>query len=153
MMLELVLTRNSENNNDKELREAIRDNLKFLVYYELHTYRGRQGSDVALLNRRIKAYINNKNLRCIGTSATMASRGNLDEQKDVITHVVETFFASKFNKEQIICETLTRCTNFNGKLPDKNEVINAKGPQNIFAFFLDLSPRPENPKLKFHHLN
>lgn len=125
MMLELILTRNSDNNNDKELREAIRENLEFLVYDELHTYRGRQGSDVALLNRRIKAYINNKNLRCIGTSATMASGGSLEEQKNVISHVVETFFASKFPTTQIINETLTRCTDFNGKLPEKNNVINS----------------------------
>ncbi len=125
MMLELVLTRNSDNNNDKELREAIRENLEFLVYDELHTYRGRQGSDVALLNRRIKAYINNKNLRCIGTSATMASGGTLEDQKNVIINVVETFFASKFNKEQIIGETLTRCTNYDGKLPEKTDIINA----------------------------
>ncbi|NJK33070.1 MAG: DEAD/DEAH box helicase [Deltaproteobacteria bacterium] len=47
MMLELVLTRPEE----RPLVERIQ-NLRFLVFDELHTYRGRQGADVAMLCRR-----------------------------------------------------------------------------------------------------
>src|SRR5207237_913805 len=41
MMLELLLTRIRE----REVRDAIYANLSFLVFDELHTYRGRQGAD------------------------------------------------------------------------------------------------------------
>ena len=48
-MLELVLTRP----RDRGLIEAAQG-LRFLVLDELHTYRGRQGADVALLVRRLR---------------------------------------------------------------------------------------------------
>ena len=51
MMLELLLTRVQE----RPIRDAIYDNLRYLVFDELHTYRGRQGADVAMLIRRIRA--------------------------------------------------------------------------------------------------
>ncbi len=51
MMLELLLTRVRE----RPIRDAIYGNLRYLVFDELHTYRGRQGADVAMLIRRIAA--------------------------------------------------------------------------------------------------
>lgn len=42
MMLELILTRLSE----EGMRNSIYQSLKYVVFDELHTYRGRQGSDV-----------------------------------------------------------------------------------------------------------
>jgi hypothetical protein len=50
VMLELILTRHDE----RRLVERARG-LRFLVLDELHTYRGRQGADVALLMRRALA--------------------------------------------------------------------------------------------------
>ena len=49
--------------------------LRFLVFDELHTYRGRQGADVALLIRRCRLAFGGHDIICIGTSATMASGG------------------------------------------------------------------------------
>ncbi len=49
-MLELMLTRPHE----KQDRQAAPTALQFLVLDELHTYRGRQGADVALLVRRVR---------------------------------------------------------------------------------------------------
>jgi ATP-dependent helicase YprA (DUF1998 family) len=49
VMLELILTRPRER---KRLIGAAWGTLRFLVLDELHTYRGRQGSDVAMLIRR-----------------------------------------------------------------------------------------------------
>ncbi len=46
--------------------------LKFLVLDELHTYRGRQGADVAILIRKLRQRCG-QNLLCIGTSATMST--------------------------------------------------------------------------------
>ena len=68
VMLELVLTRPRE----RRLVEAARG-LRFLVLDELHTYRGRQGADVALLCRRVREACAGEDLRYIGTSATMTA--------------------------------------------------------------------------------
>ena len=51
MMLELLLTRQDQ--LDQSVIENARG-LEFLVLDELHTYRGRQGADVAMLVRRVK---------------------------------------------------------------------------------------------------
>lgn len=59
-----------------KLRQSIYDSLRFLAYDEQHTFRERQGADVALLTRR---FINQTKhlVTCIGTSATMVSGGSL----------------------------------------------------------------------------
>jgi superfamily II DNA/RNA helicase len=106
MMLELMMTRASENS----MRESIFKNLKYLVYDELHTYRGRQGADVSLLNRRIHASAKNE-IICIGTSATMASGGTILEQKQIIANVGKQIFDKTFDISQIIGEYLENTTN------------------------------------------
>ena len=71
VMLELMLTRPRE-------RSALitsAANLSFLVLDELHTYRGRQGADVAMLVRRLRGAVGTAVLQCIGTSATLAGPG------------------------------------------------------------------------------
>ncbi len=75
VMLELILTRPEEDN-----LIAAAKGLKFLVLDELHTYRGRQGSDVAMLVRRVRDRLEADHLQCVGTSATLASEGTFDEQ-------------------------------------------------------------------------
>jgi len=57
VMLELILTRPF----DKDLVQAAQG-LQFLVLDELHTYRGRQGADVAFLIRRVRNQFNADNL-------------------------------------------------------------------------------------------
>jgi ATP-dependent helicase YprA (DUF1998 family) len=69
MMLELLMTRQSG------LDRAVISNahgLEFLVLDELHTYRGRQGADIAMLVRRVRDRLcPDREPICIGTSATM----------------------------------------------------------------------------------
>lgn len=101
MMLELILTRLG----DEDVREAIYKGLKYLVYDELHTFRGRQGSDVAILNRRLQAMSQQK-MTCMGTSATMVSGGTLQDQKAKVAEVATTFFGQSFMPEQIVVERL-----------------------------------------------
>lgn len=101
MMLELILTRVGE----KDMRDSIYESLKYLVFDEMHTFRGRQGSDVALLIRRLKAKCVN-DISCIGTSATMVSGGSIQEQKNKVAEVATTFFGTPFKTENIIMETL-----------------------------------------------
>lgn len=118
MMLELIMTRQSES----WLRDSIKNNLQYLVFDELHTYRGRQGSDVSMLVRRIKSWCNN-DLSCIGTSATMASAGNPDEKKEAVAKVATTIFGAKYGIDQIIREYLDTCTS--GKQFNAIELRNA----------------------------
>ncbi|HEY8928508.1 MAG TPA: DEAD/DEAH box helicase [Mucilaginibacter sp.] len=105
MMLELIMTRQSES----WLRESLKNNLKYIVFDELHTYRGRQGSDVSVLNRRIQALANN-NLIFIGTSATMASKGTPAEKKEKVAEVASLIFGKPYEKDQIVSEYLEPCT-------------------------------------------
>jgi len=118
MMLELIMTRQSES----WFRDSIKNNLQYLVFDELHTYRGRQGSDVSMLVRRIKSWCNN-DLSCIGTSATMASAGNPDEKKEAVAKVATTIFGAKYEIDQIISEHLDTCTS--GKQFNAIELRNA----------------------------
>ena len=101
MMLELIITRLAENS----IKNSISDNLRFLVFDELHTYRGRQGSDVALLIRRIRSLAKNS-LVCIGTSATMISGESYNEQKNKVAEVATRVFGKPFSSDQIIDEKL-----------------------------------------------
>lgn len=134
MMLELLLTRGKE----ESMRKSIAENLHFLVFDELHTYRGRQGSDVSLLIRRLKSLCKNK-IISIGTSATMASGDHISDEKQVVAGVASEIFGEKFEKDQIIGETLETVTESNSKLPsplDLQEVmtigVNKSGSEEEF---------------------
>jgi ATP-dependent helicase YprA (DUF1998 family) len=105
VMLELVLTRVK----DRRLVNAAQG-LRFLVLDELHTYRGRQGADVAMLVRRLREACSADGLRCIGTSATLATEGSWDEQRQAVAHVARTIFGAEVHAESVIGETLTRGT-------------------------------------------
>jgi ATP-dependent helicase YprA (DUF1998 family) len=105
MMLELLLTRSE----DRELVRAAQG-LRFLVLDELHTYRGRQGADVALLIRRCRLAFGGHDMICVGTSATMASGGSSAEQKREVAAVAETLFGASVTADQVIGETLERST-------------------------------------------
>jgi superfamily II DNA or RNA helicase len=122
MMLEYMLTRLSE--RDRRLRDAIYKNLRFLVFDELHTYRGRQGSDVSLLIRRIRAKCEQA-IVCVGTSATMISGGTAEEQKRRVADVAGRIFGKPFAAEQIIGETLSRSLEWSGTLPSVAELAKA----------------------------
>ncbi|HRH38047.1 MAG TPA: DEAD/DEAH box helicase, partial [Flavobacteriales bacterium] len=100
-MLELMMTRSEET----KLREALFPNLRYLVFDELHTYRGRAGSDVAMLVRRVKAKCPNK-LTCIGTSATMAAVEGDGDVRAQVKKVADDFFDDEFPLECIIDEQL-----------------------------------------------
>lgn len=105
MMLELLLTRTE----DRELVRAAQG-LKFLVFDELHTYRGRQGADIALLIRRCRLAFGGHDIICIGTSATMASEGTSLYQKKEVAKVAQTLFGTSIDATQVIGETLERAT-------------------------------------------
>jgi len=109
VMLELILTRSQE----RGLVQQAQD-LGFLVFDELHTYRGRQGADVAFLIRRTRELLAADNVRCVGTSATLAGSGTYDEQRAEISRVATRLFGAEVRPENVIGETLRRAT------PDEN---------------------------------
>jgi superfamily II DNA/RNA helicase/very-short-patch-repair endonuclease len=104
VMLELILTRPFE----RELVEAARG-LRFLVLDELHTYRGRQGSDVAMLVRRVREACEATRLQCVGTSATLAGE-DLHEQRSRIAEVASLLFGTEVRPGAVITEALRRVT-------------------------------------------
>ena len=105
VMLELILTRASE-------RRLIADKtLRFLVLDELHTYRGRQGADVALLVRRVRDRLATGELQCVGTSATLAGAGTYEEQRREVAEMASRIFGTDVKPAHVIGETLVRTTN------------------------------------------
>ncbi|KVZ44049.1 DEAD/DEAH box helicase [Burkholderia ubonensis] len=106
MMLELLMTR--QNDIDKAVMRNAKG-LRFLVLDELHTYRGRQGADVALLVRRVREALS-ENLICIGTSATMATEGTQMERNAIVADVASRLFGTNIPDRNIVTETLRRVT-------------------------------------------
>ena len=108
MMLELLMTRQSD------LDKAVIDNaqgLDFIVLDELHTYRGRQGADVAMLVRRVRNRLcREREPICIGTSATMASEGAEEERARAVSQVATRLFGISIPPDAVIDESLERAT-------------------------------------------
>lgn len=104
VMLELVMTRPEE----RGFVERTLTDIHFLVLDELHTYRGRQGSDVAMLVRRLRERCGNQDLLCIGTSATMAVGQSRKEKKAAAAEAASKIFGVPLKPENVIDETLRR---------------------------------------------
>jgi ATP-dependent helicase YprA (DUF1998 family) len=105
VMLELVLTRPEEANL---IRAG--QGLRFLVLDELHTYRGRQGADVALLVRRVRNALAAEKVQFVGTSATLAAFGSYEEQQRQVSELASRIFGSVVRPENVIGETLRPTT-------------------------------------------
>lgn len=105
VMLELILTRIEE-------RQLVRNasHLRFLVFDELHTYRGRQGADVSMLIRRCREAFRSEQLHCVGTSATMESSGSIADQAAIVAEVATKVFGEPVSTDNVIGETLRRAT-------------------------------------------
>ena len=111
VMLEYLLTRPY----DRKLVEAAQG-LRFLVLDELYTYRGRQGADVAMLVRRVRERLGRDRLLCVGTSATMSSRGSHAERQAEVGEFATLLFGVTVEAQNLIGETLSRRTS-QGKPP------------------------------------
>ncbi|MDP9355799.1 MAG: DEAD/DEAH box helicase [Chloroflexota bacterium] len=103
VMLELLMTRFDP--NDRRLIEAAQG-LEFLVLDELHSYRGRQGADVAMLIRRVRERLGSPTMRCVGTSATVAGSGTREERHAEVATIATRLFGTDVAAEQVIGETL-----------------------------------------------
>jgi ATP-dependent helicase YprA (DUF1998 family) len=113
MMIELLMTRQSK------LDQTVIENaqgLDFIVLDELHTYRGRQGADVAMLVRRLRDRLcRERPPLCIGTSATMSSQEDDTEHAVAVAKVASRLFGTDIPPDAVIDETLERATDPNLK--------------------------------------
>ena len=134
VMLELVLTRPKE----RDLIKAAR-NLQFLVLDELHTYRGRQGADVAFLVRRLRDTCDATDVQCIGTSATMTTEGDESAQKQAVADVASTLFGVPVQPADVIGETLQRITDPAAIAAEalRQRISNPTPPEDFEAFTTD----------------
>ena len=108
MMAELLLTR-QDSIDSKVIDNA--NGLEFIVLDELHTYRGRQGADVAILVRRLRdRCAPDKAPICIGTSATMASEGSETGRAKAVADVASRMFGTAIGPDAVIDESLQRAT-------------------------------------------
>jgi ATP-dependent helicase YprA (DUF1998 family) len=108
VMLELMLVRPEEHN----FVDRTTAGLEFLVIDEMHTYRGRQGADVALLIRRLRERCGNPDLLSIGTSATMVAgkATSAKERRTAVAEFASRLFGVSVEPENIIEESLRRIT-------------------------------------------
>lgn len=139
MMLELLMTRAGD---EKRLRDCFLENLHYLIFDELHTYRGMQGSDVSFLIRRIKAQAK-KPVLCFGTSATMVADDRLSykEQRQKVAEVASCIFGSSYDINQVVDETLkVGLSNTNYSKEDILSAINSPIPSDLNADMLRNHP-------------
>ena len=104
VMLEYMMLRPTE----RVFTDANLAHLEFLVLDELHTYRGRQGADVAMLMRRLRERSGNMKLLNIGTSATLASGGKRDDRRRAAAEVATKLFGTTIPPENVVDESLRR---------------------------------------------
>ncbi|MCS7033181.1 MAG: DEAD/DEAH box helicase, partial [Phycisphaerae bacterium] len=133
VMGELLLVRP----DDQRLLDKVGGGLRFLVFDELHTYRGRQGADVAMLIRRLKARCAGPNLVQVGTSATMVADRSATalQRRQAVASFAQRLFGCTIEAEQVIEESLEPFTQ--GGIPSRQELIAAmKGdlPTTVEAF-------------------
>lgn len=106
VMLELMLSRVHE---QKLVQSPV---LKYLVLDELHTYRGRQGADVAMVIRKLRQISykakQDKDIPflCIGTSATMSTVGDRTNRQTTVANVASKLFGVEVKPSNVIDETL-----------------------------------------------
>src|SRR5690625_274702 len=143
MMAELLLTRQVE--VDRQVVENARG-LEFIVLDELHTYRGRQGADVAILVRRLRARCTPERAPiCIGTSATMASEGSDESRARAVAEVAARLFGVPVGPDAVIDESLRRAT-------DEELSLESVTPQLPAVLSAPLPDRLTNADLERHPL-
>jgi len=108
VMAELLLVRPE----DQRFLDRAGGGLRFLVFDELHTYRGRQGADVAMLIRRLKERCAASNLVHVGTSATMVASPDATPElrRTTVSDFATRLFGHPFTAGQVIEETFVTFT-------------------------------------------
>ena len=116
------------------------ETLRYLVVDELHTFDGAQGSDLAMLIRRLKAHLKTPKdyLVPVGTSATIGS----EDARPRLIEFISKIFDAEFDDSSIIGETRVSASSF-------------QKPINHVGFSYDFEPallRPEAFKSEAEYL-
>ncbi|MCC5816729.1 MAG: DEAD/DEAH box helicase [Leptospira sp.] len=136
VMLEYLLIRKNESSAFFSSKGS---SIEWVAFDELHTYRGRQGSDVAILIRKLTERIGNIP-QFVGTSATMSTSKSADERKSEIAKFARKMFGSEFSQEDIIEEKLQRLFEYSDKISQDKlkesvvQVLEGKVPLDPNAF-------------------
>ncbi len=141
MMAELMLVRPE----DQRFLDAAGGGLRFLVFDELHTYRGRQGADVAMLIRRLKERAAAPGLIHIGTSATMVSERDATplQRRQAVADFAARLFGHPFTEADVIEETLVPFTQGDPPTPDELRAV----LENVRARELESTSNSRSPAL------
>jgi Lhr-like helicase/ferredoxin len=123
VMGELLLVRPE----DQRFLDRAGGGLRFLVFDELHTYRGRQGADVAMLIRRLKERCAAPGLIHVGTSATMVDdrAASPEARRAAVADFATRLFGHPIAAAQVIEEELVPYTE--GGMPLRAELSTAIG--------------------------
>ncbi|MFW5828194.1 MAG: DEAD/DEAH box helicase, partial [Alkalispirochaeta sp.] len=106
-MLDLLLVRP---NRARLWRDTGPESLRFLVVDELHTFDGAQGTDLAVLVRRLKERLGipSGRLACVGTSATIGGEANAAALREYAA----SLFGELFDEGSVIGEVTEGATGF-----------------------------------------
>src|SRR5690606_4752961 len=97
-----------------------------------HTYRGRQGADVAMLVRRVRDACGATEIQCVGTSATMTTEGSESDRRKKVAEVAGRLFGVPVSRAHVIGETLERATT-----GDPSSVTSLTSPGDYEGFIAD----------------
>lgn len=89
---------------------------KYIVLDEAHTYKGSNGTEIAILLRRLKERIHrnsDRKLTCIATSATLGD----ESAKEALASFAENIFDEKFDVKDIVTSDRIERTVSNGMAP------------------------------------
>ncbi|BCG47908.1 Helicase, C-terminal:Type III restriction enzyme, res subunit:DEAD/DEAH box helicase, N-terminal [Citrifermentans bremense] len=111
------------------------DTLRYLVVDELHTFDGAQGTDLAMLIRRLRRRLGCEDggLVCVGTSATLGDAGDTLPLREYAGQV----FAAQFDADAVVTESRKGFDDFIGDaviehlLADDQTVLDAIARQNF----------------------
>ncbi|MBI4245514.1 MAG: DEAD/DEAH box helicase [Planctomycetes bacterium] len=123
MMMEYLLIRPDDT-------KIISPNLKFLVFDEIHQYRGRSGADISMLIRRIRhkagKLTNEKNdIIHIGTSATLLPpEGSKSAPEEVVQSFASELFGIKKETISVITEEVEKITTSEWTQDTLKKIIN-----------------------------
>ncbi|MGP5728727.1 DEAD/DEAH box helicase [Corynebacterium casei] len=125
-MLDRLLLQQS----DRAIWEKSATSLQYLVLDEFHTYDGAQGTDVALLLRRLGIMLKNHQpegfltpaeqkqpLGRITPVATSATLGSKDEPDDIL-EFARTIFGEKFTRDTVVSETMLRMEQWRAEIAE-----------------------------------
>ncbi len=99
------------------------ETLRYLVVDELHTFDGAQGTDLAYLIRRLKAYLQvpAQSLCCVGTSATLGT----DSTAGSLLSYARDLFDEEFSPDAVVTEERISMADFLKQVQSDEELSDA----------------------------